>query len=78
MAKLYRDYLFDNSASVYSALLCKYINPYLNNYCQELLKLLPTHNRYWSWNGLVKYSKKDPNRNKYKLFGLKFKQHWYK
>ncbi len=29
MAKLYRDYLFDNGASVYSALLFKYINPYL-------------------------------------------------
>ncbi len=44
MAKLYRDYLFDNGASVYSALLCKYINPYLNRYYRELLKSLPVNN----------------------------------
>ncbi len=45
MGILYRDYLFGYGASVYSALLCKYINPYLNNYCQELLKSLPIHNK---------------------------------
>jgi hypothetical protein len=46
IAKLYRDYLFDNGASVYSALLCKYINPYLNRYYWELLKSLPVNNEF--------------------------------